>query len=279
MTSTIQCPTPVAILMAAYNAEKYIVEQIESIIAQTSSEWTLYIRNDGSKDGTQSIIDSYVSRYPEKIIQIDKGGENLGCNKNFYRLLETVEADYYMFADSDDYWISEKVTTLLNEIKKYEIKYDNIPILINSDMSVCDERLNIVHHSLWESMKLKPSRFNSFNLIMATPIIGGSTSIFNRLAKKYIFPVPDIKGLMYDHWIGLCVIKNGKIFHLPVPLQMYRQHNGQVCGLEDENQNLFSYGTLKAKMKNWKRSADIFYGIGVPRWKFYLYKIISNLRK
>ena len=87
----------IAILLAAYNAEQFLSEQIDSIIQQVYTDWTLYIRNDGSEDTTQLIIDNYVEKFPDKIIQFDKNGQNLGCIGNIFRLFEEIESNYSMF--------------------------------------------------------------------------------------------------------------------------------------------------------------------------------------
>lgn len=280
MTSTIQCPTPVAILMAAYNAEKYIEEQIDSIIAQTSSDWTLYIRNDGSKDGTQSIIDSYVSRYPEKIIQIDKGGENLGCNKNFYRLLETVEADYYMFCDADDVWVKNRVELMRNAISEHEHEDSNCGILVQADSYVCDENLNVINNSLWRLNKLSYRDLTNFNSICISCTIGGASSIFNQTAKKIIIPIPGNTRIMYDHWIGMAISKNGKIFTLPIPLNFYRQHTGQVCGIAKRTSFIESIKQLPKKLENLKKEALMLKDVGYGgKRKFYINKTLNLIIK
>ena len=95
----IQIPK-IDILLASYNGEKYIAEQIESILSQTFTDWRLLIRDDGSSDNTPAIIESYAEKYPGKIevVHDDKGGGNFV--KNFFELLGHAEADYVMF-DSD----------------------------------------------------------------------------------------------------------------------------------------------------------------------------------
>lgn len=272
-TTTFRCTTPVAILLAAYNADKYLGVQIDSILSQTSSDWTLYIRNDESKDGTQTIIERYISRYPDRIVQIDKGGQNLGCNKNFYRLLEVIEAEYYMFADSDDYWMPGKVERNLEQIRKIEQKIPDMPILVHNDMMVCDSELNVIHNSLWQFEKIQPEKFNSFGMLLVSPNVGGSTSIFNHLSKKYIFPVPDDNRIFFDHWISLCIAKNGHVCVDKFMLQKYRQHGNQECGL---NQAGFS---LKAIIKRTNQDSKIFKTIGVSRSKFFLFKLLRLIRR
>lgn len=264
--------------MAAYNAEKYIAEQLNSVLAQTSHAWTLYIRNDGSTDSTQQIINLYTAQYPDKIIQLDKGGGNLGCNGNFYRLLEVVEADYYMFCDADDVWLEGKTSILFEEIKRQEDIYPNIPILVHGDTIVCDENLTVIYPSLWNRLNLKPNRITKFHQILVRPVIGGSTSVFNKISKKYIFPIPSDNRILYDHWIGLCIAKYGKIKSLNKVLKYYRQHDNQVCGLDVVTTSKYSYKQLKEKIKHIRRDAVLFKSIGVPQWRFYTYKLYAYVQ-
>ena len=87
----------VVILMSTYNGEKYIREQINSILSQTYHDWILYIRDDGSTDDTLSIIRSYIDVYPDKIFLYKNSLGNLGFARSFMFLLENIKADYYMF--------------------------------------------------------------------------------------------------------------------------------------------------------------------------------------
>ena len=88
------------ILMAAYNGEKYISEQIESILSQTFTDWRLLIRDDGSGDNTPAIIEEYAAKYPGKIEVIHDDAVCRNATKNFFELLKHAEADYVMFFGS-----------------------------------------------------------------------------------------------------------------------------------------------------------------------------------
>lgn len=263
-TNTLQCTTPVAILLAAYNADKYLGVQIDSIIAQTSHDWTLYIRNDGSIDGTQQIIDYYTKRYPDRIVQIDIGGENLGCNKNFYRLLEVVEAEYYMFCDADDCWVDSRISLMLNKIRQKENIMPDIPILIQADSFICDDSLSIIHKSLWAYENLTEKALTNHNSILINCTTGGASSILNHHCKSVIFPIPECKRLMYDHWIGIQVSKNGVIGTLSVPLKYYRQHAGQECGISHKRsvtQRILNLSkTIRQTFDNANMLSEIGYG-------------------
>ena len=100
----------VDILLATYNGEKYIREQIDSILNQTYKEFRLLISDDGSTDGTRDILNEYKAK--DDRIEIFMQEENLGVVKNFEFLLKKVEAKYYMFSDQDDIWKDEKIVLI-----------------------------------------------------------------------------------------------------------------------------------------------------------------------
>ena len=110
----------VEILMPVYNGEKYLAEQIDSILSQSYSEWILKIRNDGSTDNSQTIIDQYCNKYPDKIKCIKEPKENIGLIKSLNILLENPIGNYLMFSDQDDIWLKDKIIDTLTEIKKIE---------------------------------------------------------------------------------------------------------------------------------------------------------------
>ena len=128
----------VDILLATYNGEKYIREQIDSILNQTYKEFRLLISDDGSTDGTRDILNEYKAK--DDRIEIFMQEENLGVVKNFEFLLKKVEAKYYMFSDQDDIWKDEKIE---KSLKKIEEGFD----LVYSDLEVVDENLNVTYES------------------------------------------------------------------------------------------------------------------------------------
>ena len=90
----------IAILLAAYNGEKFLREQLQSLYDQTYTDWTLYIGDDGSTDGTADIVRDFSERYGN--IVFHRNSEGKGAMSNFMGLLSEAEADYYMFCDQDD---------------------------------------------------------------------------------------------------------------------------------------------------------------------------------
>jgi glycosyltransferase involved in cell wall biosynthesis len=107
----VKSTSTIAILMATYNGEKYLGEQIDSLLAQTNMDWQLYIHDDGSTDNTQAILQEYAQKHSN--IHILEYESQRGAMKNFLSLLQRVEADYYMFCDQDDVWLKQKSRAFL----------------------------------------------------------------------------------------------------------------------------------------------------------------------
>ena len=104
-----------AILLSTYNGMNYLEEQVDSIIAQTYTDWKLYIRDDASTDATVALIKRLADTDP-RIINISSSG-NLGAKESFMWMLRNVEADYYMFCDHDDVWLPKKVELTLKRVQ------------------------------------------------------------------------------------------------------------------------------------------------------------------
>lgn len=271
----------IAILLAAYNAEKYLAEQIESIISQTNDDWTLYIRNDGSRDNTKRVISAYCEKY-SNIIEIDEGGINLGCRNNFFRLLEVVESDYYMFCDADDVWFNNKIELSFDRIGELELIHSDKPLLIHTDSAIYDENLNLVASSFWKTVNINPDRFLSFNLICICCCVGGSTMLFNQKVKKLMFPLANNE-FIFDYWIAINTVKHGIISTIHEPTKKYRQHGNNVCGVTIGEEN-----SIYNKLKNWipllkkyKHESDLLKSIGYggfAKYLFYKLIVIAKMR-
>jgi len=269
----------IAILLAAYNAEKYLAEQIESLISQTNQDWTLYIRNDGSKDNTDNIILDYCNRYTN-IIEIDRGGLNLGCRNNFFRLLEVVESDYYMFCDADDVWFDDKIELSVKRMEEINLANPNKPLLVHTDSAIYDENLNLVAESFWKTVNINPDNFLTFNQICICCCIGGSTMLFNKRVKELMFPLAD-NNLIFDYWIAINVVKHGIVSTIHTPTKKYRQHNSNVCGVTvgDENSIYNKLRNAKTLFKRYKVESNMLKTIGYGSFSKYLfYKILVIIK-
>lgn len=271
---------PIAILLAVYNGEKYLAEQVNSILNQTNQEWVLYIRNDGSTDSTQSIIDEYIRQNPSKIVQVDKGDNNIGWKLGFFSLFEQVQSDYYCFSDADDVWISEKIELSINLIREKEKIYIDKPILVFGDNAVCDEHLNLIAPSWWKVQKMKPKLFLSYNTLPICNVVGGATMMFNNKVKPMCFPIP-VPPLSHDTWIPMQVAKYGRVFVLDKSLKLYRQHSGNMSGAASEPYK-FRWHKLTQIPSIIKRDIEIakyFHKVGYGSClKYFFYRLVVLLK-
>lgn len=223
----------VCILMATYNGERYIKEQIDSILTQSYSNWILYIRDDGSCDNTMSIIKTYIQKYPEQIFLLEDSLSSQNVKENFNILLQSVpKFDYYMFADQDDVWESNKISVLLDRILKANSYKIASPLLVYCDLKVVDSNLNIIHPSFMEYSNLILRNENQFEQLLLFNVAPGCSMMFNHALREKIPRIPK-ECHMHDWWIILAANILGEIIFVPKPLVLYRQHEHNVLGASD----------------------------------------------
>lgn len=230
----------ISILMATYNGEKYLREQIDSILAQTEQNRILYIRDDGSTDKTPEIIHEYAMKYPGMIIPVHDNLGSQGCIRNFMAMLKYAQSDYYMFCDQDDIWMPDKVEKTLKAMKaaeaecraanavKNEACKDVLPVCVHTDLQVVDESGAQVHPSFVEKLGLDAEGATFASLIYSN-VLTGCTMMINQAMKELLDEVP-VSCMMHDQWIGLLAEGCGKRVYLPEATIRYRQHGDNVMG-------------------------------------------------
>lgn len=220
----------IAVLLAAYNGEKYIRRLIDSLCQQSLRNFTIYIHDDGSLDSTMEIINSYND---ERIHLLHDTQHGRGAKGSFIWLLENVEADYYMFCDQDDFWLPHKIEQSVYKMEVLEKDHPDIPICLHTDLAVVDANCNIIEKSLWELSKVKPSILENKDYIQVFNCVTGCTMIFNQKAKECSLPFNEISP-MHDFWVAYSTLANGGILsHLPYSTVLYCQHGDNEVGAND----------------------------------------------
>ena len=191
----------VVVLLSAYNGEKYIQEQIESILAQTYRNIRIYVRDDGSEDRTLDILKKYESE--NKIILLK--GENKGFIGSFFSLLKECEnADYYAWCDQDDIWLPEKMARAIELLKESETQ---VPILYFSDYDYYDQNMHFQKHGL--DHKRGPSFANS----LMDCISLGINSVFNHKARTMMLEKLPKHSCGHDWWTYMVCAAFGKVIY------------------------------------------------------------------
>ena len=275
MSAKIINPKPIAILLAAYNGEKYLREQIDSIRMQTFTGWTLYIQDDGSSDNTVAIIDEYANNY-ENIICIDRGLSRMGPQINFMSQLSIVESEYYMFCDQDDVWLPEKIALSLAEMQKTEAVHPGRSVLVHTDYRVVDENLNVLLASYWNPRQVSPEKLEKKIKSLAVPdilaiysIVAGCTAMFNHQVKAVAFPFPTIR--MHDSWIAMKTADHGVISQVFQPTMLYRQHAANTCKLTLDNRLWGKIKKLRTVCRNNMKGYHIWKMLGKGSFFRFLY--------
>lgn len=220
----------IAIVMATYNGEKYVREQIDSILASNYQDIELFIYDDGSKDDTVSILREYEQRYREKL-HIYQNETNLGHLMNFMRALSETTADYVMFSDQDDVWNSNKAAVTIKRMKHMEAQLGKeIPLAVFTDAVVVDQELNVRNRSFFCSGHLNPYRTDLPHLLMENKLIG-CTVMVNAALRRVLLsrPLPR-QARFHDWWLALIAASYGKIGFIREGTLLYRQHGENVVG-------------------------------------------------
>lgn len=214
------------ILLATYNGEKYVREQIDSILNQTHKNIKLIISDDYSTDKTQNILKEYEQK--DKRIELYIQEKNIGVVKNIEFLLKKVKSPYYMLADQDDYWMQEKVEKSIEKLKEEEAD------LVFGDLEVVNEKLDTLYESFNDYMLLSrkiKKYINTGKMNYLYNCVTGCTILAKKETIKYIIPIPDYsKRLIHDHWIGIMAELNGKLAYMPEKYIKYRQHENNQVG-------------------------------------------------
>lgn len=229
----------VAVLMSTYNGEKYVKDQILSIFNQSFDksqyDLKLYVRDDGSSDSTQDIVQRLSFDYN---ICMDFTGPNVGFAKSFYKLLNNAHADYYFFADQDDIWLPTKLSLFLDEFKKIENRGEkNIGVF--SDAWVADTEGNSMGMKLLEgrSIRINNNRLSFLNQLFEFYAQGASMAINNSIIKKLLtIPFTELSFQeSHDHFIGLVTSYIGYFSYINEPTLLYRQTGTNTYGARDNS--------------------------------------------
>ncbi len=260
----IENKTSIAILMATYNGEKYLREQIDSILCQTNRDWTLYIQDDGSKDATLEIIKSYND---ERIVLVDVGLTRQGACMNFMSLLNMVESEYYMFCDQDDVWFENKVELSYECMKEEELRYGmDKPVLVFSDASrinangevILEQEFNRKNWTKEQQLKIIEERSN-INMLRLLTICAGCKMFFNHKVKEVALPYCNLR--YQDSVIAMAVAEAGGVFSCILePLMYYRLHATNTCGVHET----LMFNKLKNIIETIKGQWRFYY-----LWKIY----------
>lgn len=273
------------ILLATFNGEKYLVEQLESIVSQTYSNWIVLARDDQSSDSTLDILDKYVAKFPDRFFVDRSVPKNLGAKRSFLSLMQMVssvlasnklicENTLILFSDQDDIWDNNKLKHLVSVFVENDLTRGE-PFLIHTDLELIDECGRSIAPSMEQYQGLFVSYTSLLNQTISNSVTGCTMAINICLLEKALKMGPD--AVMHDWWISMVASAFGKRIYLKSPLVRYRQHNNNTIGatpieevrsLKRSVLNFFSkgrcslYAPLARQAQNFLKSYGSELGLG-----------------
>lgn len=216
--------------MSTYNGEKYLKEQIDSVLNQTGINVKLIVRDDGSKDKTKVILQSYASDNPNVTLLLE---DNCGAEKSFNKLCiyarEHTNAEYYAFCDQDDVWDNDKVEVAVRKLCDFS---NDSPNLYFSNLRMVDSNLNYIR-DLFKHGEVKAVK----DMALVQIFTYGCTCVFNRVALEKYCTIEQNK-TYHDNWVYVLCSYMGNVYYDPVPHISYRQHGANLSGAKETGLSL-----------------------------------------
>lgn len=218
----------VQVLLSTYQGEQFLEEQMESLLGQTWKNLEILVRDDGSKDSTQKILEHYSEKY-DNIRYYP--GKNVGVAKSFFELLKKSDAEFVAFCDQDDVWLENKIEAAVDRLKK-----EKGPALYCSNKILVDR--NLCPMKKQNQTQLRPG----FGNAVVECICTGCTAVLNReLADILSARLPE-HAILHDWWTYLAASYVGSVIFDSHAYILYRQHEQNVVGAKGG-----FWGTVQSK--------------------------------
>lgn len=224
----------ISVVLATYNGERYLREQLRSLVEQTRSPDDLVISDDGSTDGTVALAESFAAQAPFPV-RVHRQPVNRGPDQNFSTALALATGDVVFCCDQDDRWRSDKV-------ERMAACFDADPRLglVMCDGRLVDETMTPTGTTIWERFEFdavqqdRVEQGEAFAVFARRmPVYGCTIAVRRDLSDAYL-PVP--VGSTFDSWIGQIVSVMAPVRLVREPLIDYRQHGAQVTGFQGGSQ-------------------------------------------
>lgn len=211
----------ISIAMATYNGEKFIREQLDSILTQTITDWELIVCDDVSTDSTTAILEEYAQK--DVRIKIYQNKFNLGFKRNFEKAIDLCTGEYIALCDQDDIWYPKHLEILLNQINNYSLSIGNSDIVDKNNVFL-NKRMSDT-----DQIQFIPEDYRKLlyrELFYANPFQGASMLLKRDFAQKCI-PIPE-EVKYHDAWISICACVDQGLVYTYEPITRYRQHEENI---------------------------------------------------
>ena len=241
----------VSVLMSTYNGEKYLKEQIDSILAQDGVKVHLLVRDDGSKDRTIKILNEYVEKGSPITILSES---NLGAEMSFHRLCkyaqEHIQSDYYAFCDQDDVWEADKLKVAVSKLSSYPY---SLPCLYFSNLQMVDADLRSIRQLFAPGEVVISKR-----MALIQVFTYGCTCVFNRQTLDDYCKAEFSRELAHDNWIYILSMFLGHVVYDENSHILYRQHGTNLSGEKVSGIRLALRRIRRASKGHWGHDFELY---------------------
>ena len=228
----------IEVLLATCNGERFLREQIDSILQQDYPRVRILAADDASRDGTRSILQSCADADPTHFSLLPAQPPSGSAQANFLRLMQSATGEYLAFADQDDVWLPDKLTRSMAAMRRLEDLHSNSkPLLVFSDLQVVNSELRTIAPSMWRQTGIRTASIHRLSRLLGQSVVTGCTILINRPMLLLARRMPP-EATMHDRWIALLAASMGAAAVLPVPTVLYRQHAYNVIGAGAQDDSL-----------------------------------------
>ena len=260
-----------SVALCSFNGEKYIEKQLNSILNQTNQIDEIIVCDDGSNDGTISILKHYQDKYPN-IITCYKNESNLKSNKNFEKAISLCTGDYIFLSDQDDIWEQNKVESIMNVFEdspKLEGVFSNAKLINAKGEKYAED-------SLWDNILFvegileKPVDLYKY-ITEIRNIVTGGTLCIKSSTRNFLLPFPNQKDIFHDEWIALNLSFRKTLSYTTEKLICYRVHSSQQIGVMKSSKKKENLEVIKSILNiNGTKKYKILYQIYKSHFRNYI---------
>lgn len=247
----------ISVAMCTYNGADYIVEQLESMAAQTLLPAEIVVSDDGSTDGTIALLKQTWERLSGQNpnvgfvkLTILTNSSPLGVTKNFEQAIGSTTTPYILLADQDDVWFPQRVEVETGQLQAGAG-------FVFGDATLIDQAGVSLGHTLFDALSLSAAERRDIlsspvNVLIKRNIVTGATAAFSRTVFDKASPFPE--GWVHDEWLAMVAALSGARFAVTVSLIGYRQHSSNQIGV---TKNTFALRMTKLRAEGAQRNARL----------------------
>ncbi|HSV88270.1 MAG TPA: glycosyltransferase family 2 protein [Bacteroidales bacterium] len=243
---------PYSIAICTFNGAKYLAEQIESILHQSMPPRQIVVSDDGSTDGTNTVVAEFIRNHPSVHWKHKVNPLRLGVIKNFEQAIQLCDEEIVFLSDQDDIWLIDKAECLLESFEKtkYSVVFTNAKIVDENLQDLAVSMFQRINFNTIDQQLFFRNKYSMY-LLLSKYHATGATMAFRKSLVLHYMPFPEAASYLHDGWIATLAACCGELQFIDKPLILYRQHAHQQIGA---NLSVFEQSLMPVKFRKQKQA-------------------------